>query len=141
MYPRKKTENEHGERATRHVFNCQFAIPRLLAEFRDSLLDIQESHRLRIPQHRRDETLVSSNRDAQIDIIAIDDRVALDVRVRRGDFLEREDGRTSKRGHEPEHDVMLLQDMVLELGPHLYKRGHVDLVEGRERCRGVLRLL
>ena len=33
---------------------------------------------------------------------------------------------------------MLIQDLVLELGPHLYERGHVDLVE---RCRGVLRLL
>src|SRR5258706_5334938 len=117
MYPRKKTENEHGERATRHVFNCQFAIARLLAEFRNSLLDIQESHRLRIPQHRRDETLGSSNRHAQIDIIAIDDRVALDARVRRGEFLEREYGRTSKRGHEPQLDVLLLKDMVLVLGP------------------------
>ena len=83
----------------------------------------------------------SSNRNAQIDIIAIDDRVALDARVRRGDLLEREYRRTSKRGHEPEFDVMLLQDLVLELGPHLYERGHVDLVEGRERCGGVLRLL
>ena len=105
----------------RHVFNCQFAITRLPAEFRDSLLDIQESHRLRIPQYRRDETLGSSNRDAQIDIIAIDDRVAFDARVRRGYFLEREYGRTSKRGHEPELDVVLLRDIVLELGPHLYK--------------------
>src|SRR5258706_9710652 len=75
-----RTENENGERATRHAFNCHFAM-RLLAEFRDSLLDIQESHHLCIPQHRRDETLGRSNRDAQVDIIAIDDRVALNARV------------------------------------------------------------
>ena len=52
----EKSEEEHGERATHHVFNCQFAITRLLAKFRDSLLDILESHRLCIPQHRRGET-------------------------------------------------------------------------------------
>ena len=73
--------------------------------------------------------------------MAIDNRVALDARVRRGDLLEREYGRTSKRGHEPELDAMLLQGPVLELGPHFYERGRVGLVEGRERCRGVLRLL
>jgi len=137
----ENTEDEHGESATRHILNRQFAIARLYAEVRNALLDTQESHRLRIPQHRRDEALGRCNRDAQIDIIAIDDRVALDARVRRGDLLEREDGRASKRGHEPELDVVHLQDLVLELGPHLHERGHVDLVEGCERCRGVLRLL
>ena len=71
----------------------------------------------------------------------IDDRVTLDARVRRGDPLERENGRTSKRGHELELDAMLLWDLVPELGPHLYKRGDIGLVEGRERCLGVLRLL
>lgn len=137
----RKTENEHGKSATRHIFNGQFAIARLLAEFRDPFLDIQESHPLCIPQYRRDETLGCSNRDAQIDIIAINDRVALDARVRRRDLLEREDGRAGKCGHEPELDIVLLQDLVLELAPHLHERGHVDLVEGRERRRGVLRLL
>ena len=33
---------------------------------------------------------------------------------------------------------MLLQDLVPELGPHLYERRHIGLVEGRERCLGVL---
>ena len=47
-----------------------------------------------------------------------------------GIFHEREYGRTSKRGHESELDVSLLQYLVLELGPHVYERGHVDLVEG-----------
>ena len=82
MYPRRENEDEYGERATRHIFNCQFAI----TEFHDSLLDIQESHPLCILQKRRDETLRRSTRDAQIDIIAIDDRVPLDACVRRGDF-------------------------------------------------------
>ena len=36
---------------------------------------------------------------------------------------------TRKHGHELELDVTLLQDSVLELGPYLYERGHV---EGRE---------
>ena len=58
-----------------------------------------------------------------------------------GIFHECEYGRTSKCGHESELDVSLLQYLVLELGPHLYERGHVDLVEGRERGRGVLQLL
>ena len=57
----------------------------LIAGFRNFLLGIQESHRLCILQHRRDEALRCSNRDSQIDIIAIDDRVALDARVRRED--------------------------------------------------------
>ena len=87
MHPRRKTEDEHGESATRQVLNCQFAIPRLLAAFRGSLLDNQESHRLYIPQQRRDESLGRSSRDAHIDIIEIDDRVALDARVRRGASL------------------------------------------------------
>ena len=90
------------------------------------------------PQHRRDDTLGRSNRDAQIDIISIDDRVALDAHVRRRVFLERAYRRTSRRGHELEIDAMLLRDLVLDLGPHLYQRGYV---EGHERCRGVLRLL
>ena len=34
-------DDEHGERATCHVFNCKFAITRLLAEVRDSLLTIR----------------------------------------------------------------------------------------------------
>ena len=53
----------------------------------------------------------------------------IDARIRRGGLLELEYGRTSKRGHEPELDVMRLQDLVLERGPYLYERGHV---EGRE---------
>ena len=64
----------------RHDFNRQFAITRSLAELRDSLLDILEPHGLRLPQHRREETLGCSNRDAQIDIVAIDDRVVIDDR-------------------------------------------------------------
>ena len=64
--------------------------------------------------------------------MTIADRVVHVARVRRRDFLEREYGRTSKRGHELRFDVILLQDLVLELGPHLYERGHVDLIEGRE---------
>ena len=91
---------------------------RLLAEFRDSLLDIQESHRLCTPQQKREGILGCNNRDAHIDIIEIDDRVALDARVRRGDLLEWEYGRgcTSKRGDEPELGATLLQDFVLDSG-------------------------
>ena len=36
---------------------------------------------------------------------------------------------------------MPLQDLILEPGPHPYERRHVDLVESRKRCCGVLRLL
>jgi hypothetical protein len=57
-----------------------------------------------------------------------------------GDSLEREDGRVGKRGHESEFHVVVLQDFVLVLGAHLRQRRHVDLVEGRRRCCGVLRL-
>ena len=63
---------------------------RFRPELRDSLLDIHKSHRLRIHQHRHDRTIGRSNRNAKIDIISIDDQVAFDARVRRGDPLERE---------------------------------------------------
>ena len=46
----RKTEEEHGGRANNRVFNCQFAVTRLLTEFRGSLLNILETHRFRIPQ-------------------------------------------------------------------------------------------
>ena len=102
---------------------------------RYSLLDIQESRLLRIPQHKCEETLGCRNCDAEIDIIAIDDQAALDTRVRRGDLLEREYGHTSERGYGLELDVVFLQDLVPELGPHLYERADVDLVEDYERYR------
>jgi hypothetical protein len=53
----------------------------------------------------------------------------------------RADGRASKRRHEHELDVALLQDSALELEPHLYERGHDDLVKGRQRCHDLLHLL
>ena len=50
LYSRRKTEDEHGERANHRVFNCQIAFTRLLTEFRDSLLNMLEIHRFHIPQ-------------------------------------------------------------------------------------------
>ena len=50
LYSRRKTEDEHGERANHRVCNCQFAFTRLPTEFRDSFLNILETRRFRIPQ-------------------------------------------------------------------------------------------
>ena len=46
----------------------------------------------------------------------------------------REDGRTSKRRHETEFDVVLLQDLVLGLGLLLYALGGVQADEGQHQA-------
>ena len=118
----KKPEDEHGERTTRHTFNCQFAIQRLLAKFRDSLLGNHEYHRLRISQHRRDKTLGRSNRDAQIDIIAIDDPSPSRLAFAAGISLSA--NRDARANTDVKSSLMLCSSRMWSsnLAPHLYSQ-------------------
>ncbi len=104
----------------------------LLREARDLLLDLHEVHALRVPHDRRDEAFRRRDGDAQVDLVALHDLVALDRRVRRRDLPQRERRGLGERAHEGEFDPVLLQHLVLVLLPQLHDARHVDLVEGRQ---------
>ena len=86
------------------------------------------------PLRRRD-------RDRDVEIVVIDDLLALDRGVDRGDVARGERRRLHEEAHEAEADAVLLLEQILVAGARLHHRRHVDVVEGGEHRGGVLRLL
>ena len=130
-----------GEGAAGHFLDGQLAVARPAAEIGDLRFDICETHLVGVAQDRHHQTLRCANGHADIVIILVDDLVAMDFRVDRGHFLQGADRRLGEEGHEAQLDAVFLLEGIAIFGPQRHQRRHVDLVEGGQHRRGVLRLL
>ncbi len=124
------------ERAAGEFLERQLVRLRALREFADPGLDFGETHALGVPQDRHDETLAAADRDADVVVVAVDDRVAAQFGIHARDQLQRFDRGLHEERHEAELRAVLLEEGVLVLVAQRHDRGHVDLVERREQ-RGV----
>ena len=89
----------------------------LLAKFGDSLLDTHHIQGLGVTYDGGHETLLGSDGDADVDVIAIDDGIAparsLDGSVDGRNLLHGQDAGPSESAHEAELDARLLQHLIL----------------------------
>ena len=124
-----------------HLLHGQAAVLGAPAEVGDRLLDLGEAHRLGVADHRDDQAVRRRDRDRDVDIVVIDDLLALDRGVDRGHVLRGKRGRLHEEAHEAEADAVLLLEQILVAGARRHHRGHVDVVERRQHRGGVLRFL
>ena len=94
-----------------------------------------------VAHHRHDEALVGADGDADVIVILVDEVGAVDLGVDRGNLLQRLNARFDEEAHEAKLGAMLFLEGVLVAGAQRHHFAHVDLVEGREHRRGVLRVL
>ena len=130
-----------GEGAALHLVDGQRAFLGALAEVGDRLLDLGEAHRLGVANDRNDQALGRGHRDRDVEIIVIDDLVAVDAGVDRGHVARGERAGLHEEAHEAKADAVLLLEQVLVAGARLDHRRHVDVVERGQHRRGVLRFL
>ena len=130
-----------GEGAAGHLLDGQRAFLGALAELGDGLLDLGEAHPVGVADDRHDQPLGRRHRDRDVEIIVIDDLVALDAGVDRGHVLRGERDRLHEKAHEAQADAVLLLEQILVAGARVDHRRHVDVVERRQQRGGVLRFL
>ena len=98
------------EGAAGQVLERDRAIAGTRCEVGDRLLDVREAHRIRVAQHRHDQAALGRDRDPDVEILVIDDVVALDRGVHDREALERLDRGLDEERHEAElHAVFLLE--------------------------------
>lgn len=141
----KDTAVGDGEGTTSHVLNGKLVVARLLAEVGNGLLDADHVQALSVSDDGGDETLLGSDGNGDVDVVAVDNGVAA-VRALNGGVDSRdvacgEDAGAREGGHETELDALVLENLVLVELAELHDGGHVDLVEGGQGGGGVLRLL
>ena len=92
------------KRPPRHILNRQLIVPRLPAQPRNHLLDADELHGLGIAHHGRHQALLGGDGDADVDVVAVHDRVAavgaLDGCVDGRDVAHGEHAGARERAHE-----------------------------------------
>ena len=109
-----------------------------LGEVVDRLLDLGEAHPLGVPQHRHDQAAVAADGDADVEVVVVDDLVAVDLGVDLGALLERVDRRLDEERHEAELDAVRFFGTIRLCSPRSsITADHVDFVERRQQ-RGVL---
>ncbi|KAG9912380.1 putative dihydrolipoamide succinyltransferase, partial [Aureobasidium melanogenum] len=64
-----------GEGTTGHILNGELVVTSLLAKLSNGTLDADHVHRLSIANDGGDETLLGSNSDGDVDVVAVDDGV------------------------------------------------------------------
>ena len=118
----------------------QLAVARLRRQLDDLLLDLGEGLAVGVAHDRHDQPLLGADRDADVVVVLEDDLVALDLGVHPRERLQRADDRLGEEGHEAEADTVPLLEGFLARLAQVHHRGHVDLVEGRQHRRRLLRL-
>ena len=94
-----------------------------------------------VAHHRHDEALLGADGDAEVVVVLVDEVGAIDFGVDRGNLLQRLNAGLDEKAHEAELGAVLFLEGVLIAGAQRHHFAHVDLVEGREHRRGVLRVL
>ncbi len=121
------------------ILSCPSRAP--LAEGGDGLLDAGKAQLIAVAHDGNDETFLGPNGDADVVIILIDQVLAVDLGVDRGNLFQRADASFDEKAHEAELYAVLLLENVFVFGSQRHHFGHVDLIEGRQHGGGILRVL
>ena len=99
-----------GERAGVHFLGLQLLGARALGEIRDRLAEIDRRQRVGLLHHRHDQPAVERHRDAQVDVLLVDDRVAVERGVQHRVGAQRLAARPSDERHvgEPRAGALVL---------------------------------
>eukprot|EP00050_Salpingoeca_kvevrii_P016586 m.56840 g.56840 ORF g.56840 m.56840 type:complete len:307 (+) comp7036_c0_seq1:1183-2103(+) len=130
-----------GKGATIHVLNRKIAVARLEAEVGELALDIDKAHLFDVAENRNNQALGGSNGNRNVDIVVVDNVIAINESIDGGDELKGLRRGLAEGGHEAELDAMLLQHVILVAGAEGHDVGHVNLVESGEHGSNVLGLL
>ena len=102
------------------------------AEVVDGLLDFGEAESIGGAEDGDDQALRAADGDADVVVVAVDDRLVADFGVECGLAFERVDDGFDEERHEAELDAVLRLEGVAVFGPQLLDCRHVDFVERRE---------
>ena len=72
----------------------------------DLALDLRERHLLDVPQHRHGQPAVGADGDAEVDVVVVDDVVAVDAGVDARELLQRQHDRAGEEAHEAQADAV-----------------------------------
>jgi len=111
-----------------------------LATSRDLSTYVKQSLAIGVLHVGDNEPLLGRDGDSHVDVMLVDDGVAIHLRVDGRELLERLTHRAHEERHERQLDAMLLLDLLLVLVAQRIERGHVDFVERRQVRGGVLGL-
>jgi len=106
----------------------------------NGLLDFGIAHLVGVTQNGHHQAAFGTDRDTDIEIIVVNDILAVDRRVDRGETLQRFDRSGGEKGHHAQLDAMRLLEGVAVGGARVHHRLQVYLVEGGQHRRRVLRL-
>ena len=131
-----------GEGAALHLVHRQLPS---LARLPKSAIVFSMSAKLSVSASRITGTtrpLRRADRDRDVDIVAIDDLVAVDRGVDRGHVAQRQHRGLGEEAHEAEADaVLLLEQVLVAVARAAITARHVDIVERGQHRGGVLRFL
>ncbi len=97
------------------LFQCQLVLLSAAGEIGDGLLDVREAQALGAAQHRHHQALAAAHGHADVEVVAVDDGVALviDARIDGGELLERFDCRLHEEGHHAQLDAVPGLELLL----------------------------
>src|SRR5215213_8801877 len=130
----------YGERSATQVFESQLALAGLCGQVCYALFDLREVLVVGVADDGDDEPLVRGDGHADVVVLLEDKLAPLQLGVDLGESLKRPDGSLGEEAHEAEPRARPLLEGLLAALPQLHDRAHVDLVEGGEHRRRLLRL-
>ena len=91
-----------------HLLQRELALAGARAEIGDLRFDLGEAEVIGVAQHRHDQAALGADGDADVVIVLVDDVLAVDLGIDRGDLLQRLHGGFDEEAHEAELDAVLL---------------------------------
>ena len=104
-------------------------------------LDLGEAHAVGVAQYRHNQAALGADGNADMVIVLVDDIVAVDLGVDRGDILQRLHRSLNEEAHQAELHAVLLLEGVAIVAAKLHYAAHIHVVERGEHGGAVLRLL
>ena len=130
-----------GEGTAGHVVRRDLAVAGAVAEVGDAGLDFSKAETAGVTHHRNDKPLRRADGNPDIIVVLVDDVGAVDFGVHRWKFLKRLDRGQHEHAHEAETGAVGGLEFLPVGTAERHQRGHVDLVEGGQHRRRVLRRL
>ena len=129
-----------GEGAAGDFVGSELLVAGAVGDIDDGASDAEEVLLFGLLDDRDDEAPVERNGDADVDVLVVEDRFALDGGVDDGVLAQRFDGGAGDEGHEGQLHAVALLVLVLFLLAQLHDAGHVDAEGGVNVRRSRLRL-
>jgi len=127
-----------GEYAAFEVGERDLAFAGLLGDLRDAFFYFGHAEQVALADDGNHEAFVGRDRHADVEIMILNDLVAVDLGVDGRDFLERVDDSLGEKRHEAEFHAVLFHEIILVFRAQGHHGGHIALVEGREHGRFLL---